>query len=162
MSATCSIYIDAPVEDVFAFYRDPVKLWSLGPDQMRRHGELIDVTTTEEGVGSYYSWAMKLPGLRMEGFDVFTEFVPNQRITDRSSRSFVGTWTTTFAPVGTGTRVTAQRHPSSSRLWRPVDRLMDRFRVAVELEEMQSLKALLEKRTPPATASAASERGSGG
>ena len=156
MSATCSVYIEAPVEKVFAFYQDPRKAW-----EMTNAGELIDVKMTEEGVGTYYSWGMRLlPGLRWEGFGVFTEFVPNKRITDRSSESFIGTWTYTFEPEGSGTRVTAQRHPVSSRALRPIDRLIDRvFRQHAEKREFTTLKALLEtSTTSPAASPRAAQR----
>ncbi len=159
MSATCSIHIEAPVEKVFDFYKDPRKgVAAMWTDQMNERGELLDVKTTDEGVGTYYSWAMKLPGLRLEGFDVYTEFVPNQRITDRSSRSFVGTWTYTFGPEGSGTRLTHQRHPASSRARRAIDRLMDRFRVSVERQELEKLKVLLEKPAAPGPMRTASGR----
>lgn len=162
MSARQSIYIDAPVHEVFDLYKDPRRTWALGPDQMVRRGELIDVTMTDDGVGTYYSWAFHLPGLRLEGFDVFTEFVPNERITDRSSRSFVGTWTATFAPEGTGTRLTQWRHPVATRALRPLDRLFDRFRRSVGQEELEHIKAELEKRVAPAAPRAGAGAGRGG
>ena len=153
MSATCSTHVEAPVEKVFDVYKDPRRAWEIS-----NAGDLVDAKTTEDGVGTYYSWAWHpLPGLHWEGFGVFTEFVPNQRITDRSSSPFVGTWTYTFEPEGSGTRVTAQRHPSSSRLLRSIDRLADRFRVFVEQREFGTLKALLEQPTA-AAAPAASRR----
>lgn len=147
MSASCSIFIQAPVEEVFDFYRDPRTAW-----QMTNAGELIDVKMTEDGVGTYYSWGMKLlPGLRWEGFGVYTEVVPNKRITDRSSEAFIGTWTYTFEPEGSGTRLTAQRHPVSSRALRPLDQLIDRvFRQYAERREFEKLKTLLENPATPA------------
>ena len=150
MSVTQSIYIDAPVAKVFDFCLDPRKSWSVGPDQMLRHGSLTDVKTTEEGVGTYYSWSFRLAGVSMEGFDVVTECVPNERITDRSSRPFVGTWTSTFEPEGTGTRLTMQRQPASSPAMRLADRLFDRFRISLGQQTMAKLKAELEKASAPA------------
>ena len=38
---------------------------------------------TDEGGGTYYSWVYGTAGLPVEGFDVYTEFIPNQRIADR-------------------------------------------------------------------------------
>ena len=147
MSATSSIYIEAPVQRVFDFVKDPRKAWAAS-----NAGDLVDVTMTEQGLGSYYSWVWNLPGgLRWEGFQVYTEFVPNQRITDRSSKPFIGTWTTTFASEGSGTRLTAERHPGSSRLLRPLDRLTDRvFRQIVSQRSLDRLKALLEEPAAPA------------
>ncbi len=134
MSAKQSIYIDAPVEKVFDFCADPRKSWSTGPERFAG-SELVDVRMSDKGVGSYYSWSMKIAGLRMEGFDVYTEYVPNERITDRCSMSFAGTWTYIFEPEGSGTRLTMQRHPAS--VWRlaPVDWLVDRLLVAAMTKE---------------------------
>lgn len=144
MAVKESIYIEAPIEKVFDFYKNPRNAWSVMPDQMVSKGELIDVRVTNEGVGTYYSWAVKFAGLRVTGFDVLVDVVPNERITDKSSRSFVGTWTTTFEPEGTGTRVTEQRQPVSIRALRPVDRLIDRARVPLERQALAKLKAKLE------------------
>ena len=151
MSVKQSIYIEAPVEKVFDFCKDPRKTWAAMPEGVAGSGELSDVTMTAEGVGTYYSWTMKVAGLRVEGFNVFTEFIPNQRITDRSSRTFVGTWTVTFEPEGTGTRVTEWRHPVSFPPMRPLDRLMDRFRMSLEQQSLAKMKEALEKSGAPET-----------
>jgi hypothetical protein len=92
----------------------------------------------------------------VEGFDVLTEFVPNQRITDRSSRSFVGTWTTTFEPEGSGTRLTEQRQPVSFWPLRPLDRLMDRFRGKLNQQSLEKVRAELERPEAPTAIPAAS------
>jgi len=56
---------------------------------------------------------------------VFTEFVPNQRITDTSSSSLEGTWTYLFEPEGSGTKLTVENRGRS--FWRipPLERLLD-------------------------------------
>ena len=157
MSAKQSIYIDAPVEKVFDFCADPRASWSTGSGQL--NNELLDVRMTKEGVGTYYSWAMKLAGLRMEGFDVYTEFVRNERITDRSSAAMAGTWTYEFEPEGPGTRLTVQRHPASFWALRPVDRLADRLFVAPNTRKMlEAVKAQMEK--PTAAAAVPEQRAS--
>jgi hypothetical protein len=93
-----SIHVEAPVEKVFGFFRDPGNWRSLQPEGV----EFKDVRLTREGLGTHYRWAAKIAGFSIEGFDVFTEFIPNQRITDRSSSSLEGTWTYLFEPDGTG------------------------------------------------------------
>lgn len=149
MSVKQSIYIDAPVEKVFDFCKDPRRTWSVMPDQVVGGNELIDVTMTQEGVGTYYSWVVRFAGVPVEGFNVFTEFIPNKRITDRSSRSFVGTWTIVFEPEGSGTRVTQWRHPLSFWPLRPFDRLMDRIRMSLEQQSLDKMKQALEKGEAP-------------
>ena len=77
MSATCSVYIEAPVEKVFDFCKDPRTAW-----EMTNAGELIDVFDTRSsfhsiayedefgdyaeedffGYGFTYNWAVELIG----------------------------------------------------------------------------------------------------
>ena len=96
MSVVQGIHVEAPVEKVFDFWKDPRKQWTLAPD---KRITLTEVNVTDEGVGMYYNWRAHIAGITVEGFDVFTEFVLNQRITDKSSRAFDGTWTFTFEPL---------------------------------------------------------------
>ena len=107
-----SIHIEAPVEKVFDFFKDPRNMQGIVASPFAHK----DVKVTEEGVGTYYSRASKTPGLRYEGFDVITEFIPNQRITDRSSAGLPGDWTFLFEPEGSGMQLTAEIHHRS--FWR--------------------------------------------
>ena len=78
---------------------------------------------------THYTWAAKTAGFPVEGgFDVCTEFVPNQRITDTSSSSLEGTWTYLFEPEGSGTKLTVEKRGRS--FWRipPLERLLDGWR----------------------------------
>ncbi len=104
-----SIHVEAPVEKVFGFFKDPGNWRSVEPEGV----EFKDVRLTPEGVGTHYSWAAKVAGFSIEGFDVFTEFIPNQRITDRSSSSLEGTWTYLFEPDGSGTKLTVENRTRS-------------------------------------------------
>ena len=107
-----SIHIEAPVEKVFDFFKDPRNMQGV----LATPFVVKDVKLTEEGVGTYYSWATKIPGLRFEGFDVYTEFVPNERITDRTSSGISGDWTFSFEPEDSGMRLTAETYHRS--FWR--------------------------------------------
>ena len=107
-----SIHIEAPVEKVFDIVKDPRYV----PEGVTMHFDVTDVKLTDEGVGTYYRWVTKTPVLRIEGFDVYTEFVPNQRITDRSSSGLPGDWTFSFEPEGSGMQLTAEVHHRS--FWR--------------------------------------------
>jgi hypothetical protein len=75
-----SIHIEAPVTKVFDFFRDPNNWASLEPAGV----QFKDVRLTEEGLGTHYSWTAKIAGVPIEGFNVFTGFVPNRLITDAS------------------------------------------------------------------------------
>lgn len=105
---------------------------------------------TREGTGTFYTWTTRVAGVPVQGFDVFTEFVPNRRITDRSSLALEGTWTYTFAPEGAGTRLTLRNR--SAGLWRLplVERLVDALAVAGHRPVLAELKARVEARPAPA------------
>ncbi len=154
MSLALSVHIDAPVKKVFDFYKDPRNQWSTMSDQVIKHGKITDAKMTKEGVGTYDSWTINYAGLRMEGFDVVTEFVPNERMTSRSSRPSIGTVTCTFEPEGSGTRFTIQRHGGSFWAWKPMDQLFERFFAPAWRHSLEKLKAELEKETAAAPAPA--------
>ena len=135
-----SIHIEAPVEKVFDFVKDPRTV----PEGIAMPYEVKDVKLTEEGVGTYYNWASKTPGLRFEGFGVYTEFIPNQRITDRSSWSVFGDFITSFEPEGSGMKLTmATRHRS---FWRipPLRQLADWGQSMASERFLSALKAQME------------------
>ena len=135
-----SIHIEAPVEKVFDFVKDPRNV----PEGVTVPYEVMDVKLTEEGVGSYYGWASKTPGLRFEGFDVYTEFIPNQRITDRSSWSIFGDFITSFEPEGSGMKLTMEtRHRSFWRI-QPLRQLADWGQSMASERFLSALKAQLE------------------
>ncbi len=139
-----SIHIEASVEKVFDFIKDP----RYAQDILAMPFAYKDVKLTKDGVGSYYSWASKTPVLRMEGFDVYTEFVPNQRITDRCSSSFIGDITYSFEPEGTGMKLTVEGHPRS--FWRipPLKELVDVFKSMSGERLLPALKAKMETPRP--------------
>lgn len=118
MVARQSFYIDAPVETVFEYFKDP----NLTRDAARY--ELGDVKVTKDGVGTFYTWSFKVAGLRYEGLELLTDVVPNKHITERSSVALAGRWEYDFEPEGTGTRVTMTIHPRSFWQFPPLDRLV--------------------------------------
>ena len=135
-----SIHIEAPVERVFDCVKDPTYM----PKGFGEPFEVTDVKLTDEGVGTYYSWALKTPGLRLEGFDVYTEFIPNQRITDRSSSGFAGDFTYSFEPEGSGMKLTAEVHHRS--FWRipPLMQLVEMVQGLMMERFLSAMKAEIE------------------
>lgn len=111
MAIKRTYYIDAPLEatwEVMTKVDD-----SIAPDLMH----VYDVHETKDGVGTTYSWDMKIAGRKVfSGFDVYTEVVPHERLVERSAGLLPGTWVTTFAAMGKGTNVTMEIHPAG--IWR--------------------------------------------
>ncbi len=109
-----SVCIDAPVESVFDFWKDPANQFALAPDD---RAELVDVRLTDSGVGTSYRIAIKVAGRTVRGPSTeFTELIPNRLIVDRSSMGLHGTWHYEFTPEGSGTRLTMRGQPRG--LWR--------------------------------------------
>ena len=141
MAAKMSYYIDAPVESVFDFFKDPNNQVDSPPfNQMEVH----DVTMTKEGVGSFYSWSVKMLGIPVEGFEVITDFVPNKHLTEKSSNAMVGTWDYTFEPEGSGTKLTMEHRQRS--LWSvpPLRNLTDYVTPRLSRSFMEAVKGELE------------------
>jgi uncharacterized protein YndB with AHSA1/START domain len=135
-----SIYIEAPVEKVFDFFKDPRNMPETGP----MYFAIKDVKLTEEGVGTYYGWASKTPGLRMEGFNVYTEVIPNQRITDKCSASMAGDSTYSFKPEGSGMQLTIESHPRSFWGIPPLRELTDLVKGMAAERLLSAVKAQME------------------
>ena len=146
MSATHSIYIEAPVEKVFDWFKDPRNWLTLNP----AGEELTDVHVTPEGLGTFHVWTIKaLPGVRYQCFGVFTEFVPNKRIVNKWSLAFEGSEIATFDAEGSGMRVTLQCHRRSFwRLW-PLNKLADRFEGRESERALAKLKEFMEASSAP-------------
>lgn len=99
-----SVHIDAPVEKVFDHVEDPRHFYAAFPDSDRGRDTLTDMRMTPEGVGSTYRWRGSMFVFHIEGVMTREEYLPNERIVDRSSTGPVWTWT--FEPDPTGTTLT--------------------------------------------------------
>jgi hypothetical protein len=143
-----SYYIEAPVETVFDHFLDPRSDIDLMPIDT----EVLDVKPTKEGTGTFTSYRVTMAGIRFEMFDVLTDVVPNRRITSKSSSAMVGTWTYTFEPEDTGTRLTMEHQAGS--FWRlPLLRdVVDMVTSRANASYMPKAKARIEAgtRTPKA------------
>jgi hypothetical protein len=139
MTITRGTHIEAPVEKVFNFFKDPNN-WQ----ELPHADQLTEVTVTDEGVGTSYRVILPIPGIRIRALGVFTEFIPNRRITDRSSLSLVGAVTFSFEPEGPGMKLTMESHPRS--FWRipPLKELAGWVMVKRHKRYMSALKAKIE------------------
>lgn len=95
---TKSIVVDAPVERVFDYLKDPAQSWG---DMVTK---VHNIKATPEGVGTTFEWESKMFGFHVSGINEVTEFVPNQRLVITASKGFVFSFT--LEPAGTGTKLT--------------------------------------------------------
>jgi uncharacterized membrane protein len=94
-----SITINAPVEKVFSYIEDPTNELEWIPSLV----EVEDVTG--QGAEIHFRWAYKMAGIRLEGESTNTEYIPNKRIATQSKGGIVSTWTLTFEPHDSGTKL---------------------------------------------------------
>jgi uncharacterized protein YndB with AHSA1/START domain len=101
---TDSIYIDAPVEKVFDFYKDPRNMTEIEPSWL--HTEYTDMVLTPELTGTTFSYVGKMPGVPdMAGTCEYIEAIPNRRLVWRMTGRMgeaPETETFLFEPVGSG------------------------------------------------------------
>lgn len=98
-----SVHVDAPVEEVFAYVKEPRHFLEAFPEQDRRHMALAEVNLTPEGgVGSTYRLMGRMFLLfHLEWTFTREEYVENERFRDHTQ--FGGAWTFEVQPDGTGT-----------------------------------------------------------
>ena len=94
-----SITIDAPVEKVFAYLRDPMSNLEIMPS-------MVQVSQVAgEGVGAEFRWVYRMAGMNLEGKSTVLEFVPDERFVTKSQGGIESTWIWDFAPDNGGTRI---------------------------------------------------------
>jgi uncharacterized membrane protein len=94
-----SVHIDAPVERVFAYLRDPMSNLEWLPG-------IMEVTNVSgEGVGARFRWVYKMAGIALEGESTALEFVPNEQFVTESKSGIISTWNWDFAPDNGGTKI---------------------------------------------------------
>jgi len=96
-----SVVIHAPVEKIFGFAADPAHLPEFWPSMI----EVKDVQPLPNG-GHRFRWVYQMAGMRFEGTSEDVEYVPNQRIVQKSRGGIESTVTWTFLSETGGTRVT--------------------------------------------------------
>jgi hypothetical protein len=135
-----SYHIDAPVESVYEYFKDPTSDASFGL-------EVLEAKETKEGVGTFLSWRMKVAGIPLwQGLEVITDVVPNKHITEKSSSAMVGTWEYGFEPKGSGTKVTLEHRPRSFWALPPMANLIDLATTRLSRAYIGRVKAKLEAR----------------
>ena len=105
-----SIHIDAPVEKVFDYVKDPKNQW----DAYEQQGKVTlaeKEITADAGEGSTWSWHSHMLFIPIHGTMTRQVYVPNERIADHSTTGV--TWTYTFEPDESGTTLTMEVEVSS-------------------------------------------------
>jgi uncharacterized protein YndB with AHSA1/START domain len=100
-----SIHIDAPVEKVFDYVKDPRHYYD-AYWQEQKPGVTEVQLAPEAGVGSTWSWIGHWLFVYLHGTSTREEYVANERIVDRSSTG--GSFTFTFEPDEAGTTLTLE------------------------------------------------------
>lgn len=138
MAIKVSYYINAPVESVFDHFKDPASDEGIGM-------EVVDAKATEEGVGTFMDWRVKVAGIPVwRGLEVLTDVVPNERIVEKSSSAMLGDFEYTFEPEGSGTRLTIERRARSFWALPPLANLVDFATTRTSRGYMDRVKAKLE------------------
>jgi len=107
-----SVHVDAPVEKVFDYVKDPAHFYDAMLAGKHEKVVLGDVKVAPEGLGTTYEWTAREFGVKvLSGVMTREEYVVNERIVDRSSTGPVWTWT--LEPDGAGTTLTLACEHSS-------------------------------------------------
>ncbi len=89
-----NVVIRVPVEKVFSYISDPMKLLEWLPS-------LFDIrNVTGEGVDQQFSWTYKMMGIPFKGAASYTEYKPRERIVIETTGNIHSSWTFTFKPQG--------------------------------------------------------------
>lgn len=114
-----SIHIDAPVEMVFDYVKDPQK--QMDAHYQRDSAVAQQAMTPDAGEGSTWRWMGHVWLIYLAGTMTREEYVPNERIVDRSSTGVLQTFT--VEPDDSGTRLSLAVEVYSKVPW--LDRLED-------------------------------------
>ena len=107
---TRSIHIVAPVEKVFDYVKDPANQW-VAYELTERSSVTEEEVAPEMGKGSTWRWQGHLLFIPLHATLTRLEYVPNERIVDRSSTDVV--WSYTFEADDAGTALTMEVEVSS-------------------------------------------------
>ena len=95
------ITINAPVDEVFKYLSMPTNITEIWPSFV----EAKDVKRLPNG-GSCFNYAYKMAGVRFKGASEDIEFIPNQRVVNKSKGGIEAIQTYTYKSEGKGTKLT--------------------------------------------------------
>ncbi|MDQ4488785.1 SRPBCC family protein [Sinomonas sp. ASV486] len=136
LAASDEISIAAPVERVFELVKDP-SVW-LGEDV-----EISNHTVTPAGVGTTFTASWKVLGIPLKTTHEYTEYVPDEHFTSKSS--FGPEFRISVAPEGSGTKLTyAYEVLPSNWADAAVDSLVMKMSERSQTELLEKIKATAE------------------
>jgi uncharacterized protein YndB with AHSA1/START domain len=98
-----SVSIHAPVQKVFDYLTESAHLPEIWPSMI----EVKDVPGVR-GVGATFKWVYKMAGMRFEGVNETTEYVPNERVVSKNTGGIPSTFTWTYLPENGHTKLTME------------------------------------------------------
>jgi uncharacterized membrane protein len=97
-----SIFINAPVSEVFAYVNAP----STMPDWMTAMVEVRNVIGS--GPGLQWEWTYKMAGVHVRGESVIVDYILDECATHQGIGMLSVDWTTMVAPQDAGTKLTVK------------------------------------------------------
>ena len=98
-----SIFINAPVEKVFAYVEDPSNLPEVWPSMV----EVKNIISDADGKKNY-DWTYKMAGLSINGHSETLEYEANKRIVVYNPKGIESKFTWDYMPEGDGTRINVE------------------------------------------------------
>lgn len=140
---TRTIHAVAEPEEVFRYIVDR--------DVFNPPGTIVEaVRETPEVLGNVYTWTSRMLGMRLKGVMVYTEYVPNQRLTLRNFGGLESHTTWTVEPERGGSKITVD---NDAKMGVPVlGRLIGRLTSRQMDTVLQRAKAQLEGAPAPVPA----------
>jgi uncharacterized protein YndB with AHSA1/START domain len=103
IKANKSVYINAPVEKVFAYLEDPSNLPEVWPSMV----EVRNIKDEADGKKNY-EWTYKMAGVNINGFSETLEYEANKRIVVHNPKGIESKFTWDYIPEDNGTRINVE------------------------------------------------------
>jgi uncharacterized membrane protein len=100
---TKTIYINAPVEKVFAYMEDASNLPEIWPSMV----EVNNIQAEQKGFATY-DWTYKMAGVQIRGASKTLEYVPNKRIVVINEKGIESKFTWDYSPESNGTKLSVE------------------------------------------------------
>jgi uncharacterized protein YndB with AHSA1/START domain len=138
-----STEIKRPVAEVFAYTVDPNNLpeWNAIVEEAR-------ASETPLRVGSTITGRARFLGRKIDSVNQVTEYVVNQKFTQTSEKPFPITISNLFAAIDGGTKVTATLEGEPGGFFKLGEPILTRIAKKQFQTQLDTLKELLEARTP--------------